>query len=104
MSRTGSNYDLGRLKLGIVTAAIALLAVFLVALPSLQLDPSTGLLFMLLASGYGGMMFASSFVEEEQHFWYWSLSGWLAWLSIKWWAMDNHTLVSTHAYSRQEST
>jgi hypothetical protein len=26
------------------------------------------------------MMFASSFVEEEQHFWYWSASGWLAYL------------------------
>lgn len=28
-------------------------------------------------------MFASSYVEEEQHFWYWAATGWLALLAIK---------------------
>ena len=28
-------------------------------------------------------MFASSYVEEEQHFWYWTSSAWLGWLFIR---------------------
>ena len=32
---------------------------------------------------YGTMMFASSYVEEEHHFWYWASSGWLALLLLK---------------------
>ena len=32
---------------------------------------------------YAVMMFASSYVEEEQHFWYWAITAWLLLLWIK---------------------
>ena len=32
---------------------------------------------------YGLMMFASSFVEEEQQFWYWMMSAWSGWVFLK---------------------
>ncbi len=83
MSSTATSYDLNRLRFGMGAAAIALLAAFTVSLPALRESGSTGLLFMSVALTYGGMMFASSYVEEEQHFWYWSVSGWLVWLSLK---------------------
>lgn len=83
MSHTASNYSLTRLRLGMATAAMALLMALAVSLPTLRESGSTGLLFMALAFAYGGMMFASSYVEEEQHFWYWCLSCWLAWLLLK---------------------
>ncbi|KAI9824815.1 MAG: major facilitator super transporter protein [Phylliscum demangeonii] len=64
MSSTASNYDVRLLGGGIAAGAVsALLAV--------------------LSFAYGGMMFASSYVEEEHHFWYWMLSGWLFYLLAK---------------------
>ena len=38
---------------------------------------------IIVDSMYGTMMFASSYVEEEHHFWYWASSGWLALLLLK---------------------
>lgn len=83
MSHTASNYNLTRLGLGVAAAAIALLMAFTASLPALRESSSTGLLFIVLTLAYGGMMFASSYVEEEQHFWYWCSSGWLAWLLLR---------------------
>lgn len=37
----------------------------------------------IMAIAYAVMMFASSFVEEEQHFWYWVASGWFMALFLK---------------------
>ncbi|PTB66568.1 alkaline phosphatase-like protein [Trichoderma citrinoviride] len=83
MSSMASNYDLSRLALG-QALAVAAVAASLVVL-GLQGFQQAGFplpLFMLAAS-YGPMMFASSYVEEEHHFWYWTCTLWLAYLGIR---------------------
>lgn len=77
MSSTASNYDVSRLITGIVIAAIAMLN-SLLSIPKLtSLANGTGAYYGLVTILYAVMMFASSYVEEEQHFWYWMTSGWL---------------------------
>lgn len=39
--------------------------------------------FPLMTVAYSVMMFASSFVEEEHHFWYWAASAWFTVLFLK---------------------
>lgn len=46
-------------------------------------SPLAGWSFPALTAAYGAMMFASSFVEEEHHFWYWTASGWFMALFLK---------------------
>ncbi|EGR48836.1 uncharacterized protein TRIREDRAFT_61486 [Trichoderma reesei QM6a] len=83
MSSMASNYDMSRLALGQGLAVAALVASLVVL--GLQGFRQTGfpMPLFLLAASYGPMMFASSYVEEEQHFWYWTCTLWLAYLSIR---------------------
>ena len=83
MSSTASNYDISRLNVGIVLAALATVACLATAFTALSKSRSSGLWTSSVIILYGAMMFASSYVEEEQHFWYWASSGWLAWLFLK---------------------
>ena len=83
MSSTASNYNLFRLHAGIGIALLAALAALLVSRKAVLEAKSTGLWMASTAVSYGMMMFASSYVEEEQQFWYWATSSWLAWLSLK---------------------
>ena len=83
MSSTASNYDLGRLNAGIVLAALATVACLATAFTTFLAPRSSGLWTSSVSVLYGLMMFASSYVEEEQHFWYWASSGWIAWLFLK---------------------
>lgn len=83
MSSAASNYDVQRLEIGICLAILATLAGLVTAFKGLLRIPMTGLWILAATLAYGGMMFASSYVEEEQHFWYWASSGWLAWLFVK---------------------
>lgn len=82
MSSAASNYNVDRLYMGIVIASAAFLTVLPLLKPILGLNANSfwGFLITLL---YGVMMFASSYVEEEQQFWYWVTSGWFFWLSTK---------------------
>ncbi|KAI9672432.1 MAG: major facilitator super transporter protein [Trizodia sp. TS-e1964] len=82
MSSTASNYDIARLQTGFVLICFAffLSSLLFVNLPNINLG-GTGLAAIALA--YGAMMFASSYVEEEQNFWYWASSGWLAYLFLQ---------------------
>ena len=83
MSGTASNYDLGRLNIGVLLAALATVASLATAFTVLLNARSTGLWTSSVTILYGVMMFASSYVEEEHHFWYWASSGWLGWLFFK---------------------
>ena len=83
MSSMASNYDMNRLVSGQVMATAA--AAISVTAACLALTMNTGSLlpFILVTVSYGVMMFASSYVEEEHHFWYWMSSAWFAILGLK---------------------
>lgn len=83
MSSMASNYDMSRLFLGQGLAVVAVLAALLVAY--VRSNQSVGAIspLLLISVMYGVMMFASSYVEEEQHFWYWSTTLWLALLGVR---------------------
>ena len=83
MSSTASNYNLSRLIAGIGLAALATAAGIAIVSTMLFETRATGLWISLLFIAYGINMFASSYVEEEQQFWYWASSGWLGWLVVK---------------------
>lgn len=83
MSSMASNYDMTRLSIGQASAMMGVLSS--VVAVSLQTGHGKGALapIFLITTFYGIMMFASSYVEEEQHFWYWSSTLWLAYLGAR---------------------
>lgn len=83
MSSTASNYNLSKLGTGISLAALATAAGVATVYTTLFETRITGLWISLLFVAYGIMMFASSYIEEEQHFWYWASSSWLGWMVVK---------------------
>ena len=83
MSSTASDYQLSRLSAGVGLAALATAAGIATVWTVLFENRVTGLWILLLFIAYGIMMFASSYIEEEQHFWYWASSSWLGWLVVK---------------------
>ncbi|KAG6069337.1 hypothetical protein E4U32_000051 [Claviceps aff. humidiphila group G2b] len=82
MSGMASNYDVFKLGLGLAlavsAAACSIMAMLSLVNRSHDMVWPTSLITVL----YGVMMFASSFVEEEQHFWYWTLTLWMAYLGV----------------------
>ncbi len=83
MSSTASSYDLQRLQVGISLIVLAVISSLVVSSAMLLEARGTGLWASSILILHGCMMFASSFVEEEHHFWYWASSGWLTWLFSK---------------------
>lgn len=84
MSSTASNYDVTKLVTGQAVAALSLIFASVAAGPTIFNALRTSLPFIGISLLYGIMMFASSYVEEEQHFWYWATTAWLMLLWIKW--------------------
>lgn len=84
MSGTASNYDVSKLATGQAIAALALFSGAIAAGPTIAASLKTSTPFILITLLYGIMMFASSYVEEEQHFWYWATTAWLMLLWVKW--------------------
>lgn len=83
MSGMASNYNMPRLFLG-QGLAIASALVGIVAVGNIGVAHKGQLVpLALVAVSYGIMMFASSYVEEEQHFWYWTSTLWLAFLGLR---------------------
>lgn len=91
MSSTASNYDMFKLTAGQVLASIAAVLALGAAIPTLPQSFVSAMPFLMITVAYGIMMFASSYVEEEQHFWYWATSGWLALLSFKGYDMTSRS-------------
>lgn len=85
MSNMASNYDMPKLILGqVVAVAACILATTALYLYSTGTTYARSLVvFSAITLAYGIMMFASSYVEEEQHFWYWVTSAWMASLILK---------------------
>ncbi|RYC66046.1 hypothetical protein CHU98_g140 [Xylaria longipes] len=83
MSGMASNYDIDKLILGGTITAAATFAAGVATAMSAKTTMRNFLPFALITLLYGVMMFASSYVEEEQHFWYWSTTIWLFYLVVK---------------------
>jgi ethanolaminephosphotransferase len=83
MSGMASNYNMSRLVAGQVLAIVAGVCAVLGAQRVSTGSISTYTPFVIVTAAYGVMMFASSYVEEEQHFWYWTTTAWLALLGLK---------------------
>lgn len=79
MSGMASNYDMARLILGQLTALLAV--IFSIGAATKTISSLTPLL--LISVAYSIMMFASSYVEEEQHFWYLATSTWFSYLVLR---------------------
>ncbi|RNJ55384.1 major facilitator super transporter protein [Verticillium nonalfalfae] len=77
MSNMASNYDMPRLIGGQAFIFVALVSNALLLKVCWSHTP-----FVIMTISYGIMMFASSFVEEEHHFWYWATSAWFGGLGI----------------------
>lgn len=83
MSNMASNYDMPRLYSGLGLAGIAFFAAVVASSIQGDLLSKNASPLVLVSVLYGVMMFASSYVEEEHHFWYWSATLWLAFLGAK---------------------
>ena len=82
LSSIASSYDVPRMVAGVVLAfASLILAVF--AFPTFWPPSLAGSALTVTTLLYGVMMFATSYVEEEQHFWYWITPAWLALLAVR---------------------
>ena len=83
MSSTAANYDLNKLYLGLLITGVAILLAFPTTYKLMSESKYPGLFLVFSILSYGGMMFASSYVEEEQQFWYWIFTGWTFYLHVK---------------------
>ena len=83
MSSMASNYDVPKLVLGQGFAVSSLICSVLCLVRLGTHNTGNTSPFVLLTMAYGAMMFASSYVEEEQHFWYWSSTLWIAYLGTR---------------------
>jgi ethanolamine phosphate transferase 2 subunit G len=83
LSSTATNYNLTLMGLGTALIFVAFFASAVYLAPMLNESHVASASFVFITILYGITMFASSFVEEEHHFWYWTASAWAVVLLIK---------------------
>ncbi|KAI9661978.1 MAG: major facilitator super transporter protein [Alyxoria varia] len=77
LSTIASNYIVSRLYWGIAIGGLAVIFTLAIMMTSIvESNVSSTVGSALLSTVYAIMMFASSYVEEEQQFWYWVSSAW----------------------------
>lgn len=83
LSSIASNYDMSRIMTGQAIACISLGLVVVAAVEISEISQTSWYVLAIVSVAYGIMMFASSYVEEEQHFWYWVMTAWLFVLGVR---------------------
>lgn len=83
LSMAASNYNLNWMSAGVAVTFLALVLSVFSFVPLLESSKLANIFFPAITLAYGVMMFASSYVEEEHHFWYWVASGWFIAIYIK---------------------
>jgi ethanolaminephosphotransferase len=83
LSGAASKYDLIKMAIGIGSTLTAFILILSVTAKQIFLSGISGLAFTLFILIYSITMFASSYVEEEHQFWYWSTAAWLTLLAVK---------------------
>ena len=76
-----SSYKVARMLSGVGLAAISVVLA-LISMPSLGHLTTKGLFATVSIALLGLMMFGSSYVEEEQHYWYWLTPCWVLLTSV----------------------
>ena len=76
LSGVASSYDIPKMLAGTGITTVAL-GLSLLSFQRLWPPNPASMYFGLTGLLYGIMMFASSYVEEEQHFWYWLTPAWI---------------------------
>lgn len=82
LSSTASSYNIARMTIGMAVSALGI-AVCLCSFRSLWPPTMASSALTFASVLYGVMIFASSYVEEEQHFWYWLTPAWITLLSMQ---------------------
>ena len=97
-----SDYDMGNMLLGQATAVAALVLAIIAAAWSVEDTAGAFVPFGGVVVAYGAMMFASSYVEEEQHFWYWATTAWFGYLGVK--GLKRYVVSSAFILTKQTPT
>ncbi|EXJ62486.1 hypothetical protein A1O7_02923 [Cladophialophora yegresii CBS 114405] len=83
LSGTASNYDLISMQIGIGLSTVGFALCLPHFLKGILQAGFDGAFLLLVMLSYAITMFASSYVEEEHQFWYWTLAGYLVILYCK---------------------